>query len=344
MSNCIQLKTKSVTYEGYLKPNIDYRDFYKELNNKLTQNIHSLVTALLGIPQHKSGGQWRYGKKLNLLIHIGEGERKGRFYDFETQESGDALELIKRCTNLTGKELVVWARNFIGEDNNSQLKEKSLWSPITPVPAELKNPDILDNPYLNFMLKDGAMEDTRYPYYDLSGKLLGYVVRILKTDGSKITPPLAYCQNQRGFSAWRWHSFFTDNRTPYGAEKLALYPEEDILIVEGEKTAEAAQKLFPEMVVLSWIGGVGSVHLTQWQCLPNRKIILWPDNDAVGMACMQKLLKVLHNVSVKQARIVNLPSNTPLAWDLADPLPQTWSSTTIHELIFSTLNSMEPTS
>lgn len=38
------------------KPSLNYRDYYRELNNKLAQNMHSLATALLGVPQHQSMG------------------------------------------------------------------------------------------------------------------------------------------------------------------------------------------------------------------------------------------------------------------------------------------------
>jgi len=39
----------------------------------------------------------------------------------------------------------------------------------------------------------------------------------------------------------------------YGAEKLAV-DKRDILLVEGEKTAEAAQKIFPEYAVVAIAG------------------------------------------------------------------------------------------
>lgn len=281
----------------------------------------------------------RYGEKLNLLVHVGEGPRRGQFYDFENQQSGDALGLVTRCTNLSGKKLIIWVRNFIGEASTVYTKEKSLWSPITPIPDDIKHPDIFNNPFLNFMLKDGAMEDTRFPYRDFSGNLLGYVVRIIKQNGSKITPPLAYCQNQNGFQAWRWHAFFETKRTPYGAEKLSRYLGQPILIVEGEKTAAAAQKLFPEWIVLSWIGGVGSVHLTQWDFLAGRDVVLWPDNDQPGILCMQRLQQLLQQVPTKISSIVPLPVGTPQAWDLADCLPKGWSHEALLKLVHETLNS-----
>ena len=320
------------------------RDLYKWMNQELTERMPSLTTALLGNPTSKTPTQWRYGKKRNLLVHVGEGDRKGWYFDFETKASGDALELVKSQTGLHGRDLTDWIKNFIGyEETYKKPSRKHLWTPLVPVPRDAEEPDIEGNRYLNYMLQDGAKEVARYAYRDEAGNLKGYVFRIEKPDGSKLTPPLAYCQNETGFKVWRWQGFEKRNRTPYGIEKLAQDVKKPILIVEGEKTAEAAQKMFPAYHVLTWQGGVNGVHLTNWDCLVGRKVIIWPDHDDVGIKCAHELATTLNsNTGPRRdsgpdtsVSVVQLPPGTPESWDVGDELPENWDKDTLRDLLLN---------
>ena len=319
------------------------RDLYKWMHQELTARMPSLTTALLGSPTSKTPTQWRYGKKRNLLVHVGEGERKGWYFDFETKASGDALELVKSQTGLYGRDLTDWVKNFIGyEETGQKPSQKHSWTPIVPVPTDAEEPDIEGNKYLTYMLQEDAKETARYAYRDATGNLKGYVFRIQKPDGSKITPPLAYCQNETGFKVWRWQGFEKRDRTPYGIEKLANDPIKPILIVEGEKTADAAQKLFPEHHVLTWQGGVNGAHLTNWNDLSGKQIVIWPDHDDVGIKCAHELAKTLisnpdPDTSVS---VVQLPLGTPESWDVGDKLPESWNKDTLNDLLLNAQKSV----
>jgi len=329
------------------------RDFYKWMNRELTARMSSLTTALLGNPESKTSTQWRYGKKLNLLVHVGEGDRKGWYFDFETKASGDALELVKRQTGLSGRDLTDWVKNFIGyEETGNKPFRKHSWTPIVPVPAEAGEPDIAGNKYLNGMLEDGGKETHRHAYRDEDGRLKGYVIRIERVDKDKskvikFTPPLAYCENEKGFRVWKWQGFETENKTPYGIEKLKQNSTKPILVVEGEKAADAAQKLLPEYHVLTWQGGAGNVGNTNWRCLVGKDVAIWPDYDydQGGQRAAQKLQKTIGKLN-KESRaegrvgIVDLPpmetGATPLLpdkWDLADKLPEGWTLDTVRQMV-----------
>lgn len=95
-----------------------------------------------------------------------------------------------------------------------------------------------------------------------------------------------------------------------------------VLVVEGEKTAEAAAKLFPKAVVTCWASGCKAINQTDWSILQNRNVILWPDNDDVGRQAMQKLAQKLLQLPVSRVHIVANDSAFPQGWDLADA---TWS-------------------
>jgi len=324
---------------------LDYREHYRWMNEQLTARIESLAVALLGNPAYKRPTEWRWGQKGELVVYM-SGKRAGWFADFESGASGDALELVKYKTGYQGKGLSDWVRSFIGYPSREVRNTgENKWTPVIPVPNEAGEPDIAGNQYLNVMLKEGAKETRRHAYRDEEGKLIGYVIRIEKANGSKITPPLAYCENENGFRAWKWQGFETGNRTPYGIEKLAQDPDKPVLVVEGEKTADDAQKLLPEYHVLTWGGGKNSVGKTNWQCLVGKEVAIWPDYDQGGQIAAEKLqqtLKKLNRESGAEGRvgIVDLPpletgspSLLPDNWDLADALPEGWTLDTVRQMI-----------
>ena len=99
-----------------------------------------------------------------------------------------------------------------------------------------------------------------------------------------------------------------------------------MLIVEGEKTAEAAKKMFEKdnIVCITWASGAGAVSKNDWSPLYERKVIIWPDNDQAGYKASEELCSVLRQVGVKSLEVVDkniLSKELPEKWDLADPLP-----------------------
>jgi 5S rRNA maturation endonuclease (ribonuclease M5) len=96
-------------------------------------------------------------------------------------------------------------------------------------------------------------------------------------------------------------------------EKLRKRQKAKILIVEGEKTCEAAQRLFPDMICLSWRGGTGNVSYVDWSPLKDRNVIIWPDNDEHGILAAQHISN-----SIPNAIIIEPPKWKPSGWDLAD--------------------------
>ena len=241
-----------------------------------------------------------------------------------------AGSLLYYKTGHRGKELSEWVKNFIGyQPRTSSQKEKETWTSIIPVPEEAFTGDITKGLKESFYRK-GMIESGQYCYQDLEGNILGYVIRFEK-DKDKITLPLTYCVNDKGTKSWWWKGFPVP-RLPYGAELLKASTN-TILIVEGEKKCDAARSLFPDMTVISWVAGTGSVHLTDWSALSGRDVILWPDNDEPGLKCMPKLKNILEEVGVSSVHIVSLPADAPHGWDLADKFPKGWDKAFMQKLM-----------
>lgn len=166
-----------------------------------------------------------------------------------------------------------------------------------------------------------------HPYCSASGELLGYVLRVIGKSSKKFTPTITYCENAT--SARRWCIVpFARPMPLYGLERLAARPGATVVLVEGEKTAEAAQRLLPSMVATTWPGGSKAYRHVDFSPLRGRRVICVPDADQPGRDafCGRRspdgkrvpgILDQLTDIAAS-ARLVELDPTLPEGWDLAD--------------------------
>ena len=313
------------------------------LNEALKERMGDLSQSLLGDPSSRSAFQYRYGRKGSLSVTV-NGPQIGRYSNFETGTHGGPIKMIEEQLKLDSKEAVTWAKEWLGQALTSIVtpsqkqvtgqEKRANWTPILPIPNHLPNPDIQNNPYLSYMTKEKQITSL-YAYKDQEGQLLGYVVRIEDKEGFKITPTLTYCQNEEGQQHWKWKGF-EGSRPLYGLDRLET--NKPVLIVEGEKAADAAQKILPDYAVLSWPGGAGAVQKADWSPLIGKQVTIWPDNDEAGLKAAAKIETVFNQLNQLQekkthVKIVDLPKDLPEKWDLADTLPKNLSLDKVKELI-----------
>ena len=141
-----------------------------------------------------------------------------------------------------------------------------------------------------------------------------YVLRRNLPDGEKDIRPLWW-----DGEAWR-RKAPPAPRPLYWARRDASL---QLLIVEGEKTADAAAALFPNHAVLTWASGCNAIDKADWSPVSGRRCVLWPDADMPGREAMAKLAPRLLSAGAAQVRIVHPPKDVPEGWDLADA---DWSS------------------
>ena len=108
-------------------------------------------------------------------------------------------------------------------------------------------------------------------YCDQQGRTLAYTARFDLPDGSKVILPLCYGRNGKR-EQWHWKAL-PEPRPLYGLEKLAAMPDAPVLLVEGEKTADAAQVYFPHHAVLTWSGGANAVAKADLSPLMDKSIL-----------------------------------------------------------------------
>ena len=138
----------------------------------------------------------------------------------------------------------------------------------------------------------------------------------------KATLPVVYTENDKGIRSWRSRGF-GDNRCLYNEQRLHN-SNKPVLIVEGEKTADSAQALYPEFDVISWSGGASSYAKSNWNVLSHKQVTIWPDNDQAGIDAAHNIKSLLESKNITKAQIVDLKKIDflPKKWDLADIVPE----------------------
>jgi putative DNA primase/helicase len=117
-------------------------------------------------------------------------------------------------------------------------------------------------------------------------------------------------------SGWRWKAPPAP-RPLLNLAQLQAQPDAKVLIVEGEKAADAAAALFPSLVVTTWPSGCKAISKADWGPLRGRHVTLWPDNDDPGRQAMAELGRKLLGLGCTLKAIANDP-DVPEGWDIAD--------------------------
>ena len=239
------------------------------------------------------------------------------------------------------------ARAHSPEPAQPLVEPAGRWRVLLPVPAEAPPPPLAH-------VKRGKPEQV-YTYRDENGAVLGYIYRFRTSDGGKEILPLVFAEDiKNGVRQWRWLSFPIP-RPLYGLDRLAKAdPQLTVLVVEGEKCADAATQLGSQgFVTVTWSGGSHAIGKADWEPLRGRDVIILPDCDAKrrpltkaereqgvdpaskpylppleqpGIAAAQRIAEILRERDCR-VRIVNVPppGQKPDGWDIADAIAEGWN-------------------
>lgn len=300
-------------------------------------------------------------------------EKQGRqaFYCFGCGANGDHIDFVMEHDGVSFREACDRIAEMIGgsyqpaNDNaatrrtSNREERRDPWQhgtaprPDEPAPPKLRvrrGDEWISQPVV-----------AAWPYHTAAGELVGYACRIefTKDDGStgKDVIPVSWMVNtDTGEARWKQRAFAAP-RPLYRAHELAENQDAQVLLVEGEKTADAARRLLDGsgIIVTTWAGGSKAIGKADWSALAGRKVVCWPDcdskrdqrtgawrayQDQPGMWAMLGLAKTVEE-SGGQARIVAVPYPGELedGWDLADAEAEGWDQervlTFIREHLFT---------
>lgn len=279
---------------------------FEQLNARLSSQIRSLISKWL--PGGKLvGNEYMVG---SLLGGVGDSLRfnieKCIGSDFATDEKfGDCIDLYAKINHISQIESAKQLNELF-----PQLKSK----PIQQTPAPIKTEKIIlppEDSFPNFKHFKYGEPSSTYCYRNENSERIYYMARYETPTGKQFFP---------------W-SYFSDNtwkmkaqeipRPLFLLDELSTRPEDPILIVEGEKAAEAAKKFVAATyAVTTWSNGAQSYNKTNWKPIYGRSVLIWPDGDEVGIKSANEIAKLL-SPYCPEIKIINVNSDLD-GFDAAD--------------------------
>lgn len=315
------------------------------------------VAGRYGVALKRDGREWLgicpfHGEETPSFTVFQGKDGAQRFQCFGCGEHGDVIDFVRLRTGLDFDDVL------------AELAGDAMPAPRFAAPDYDRAPTQAVDPYANFVVEYPpakalpfvAGEDTppvfnpkrahdpRYatkvyhptlvhPYRGRDGRLVGYVIRqeVKDRDGRsfKITPTILWLRNPTtGFCGWS-HGAMPRPRPIYGLERLHVETTKQVLIVEGEKCADVATSVLPDLCPISWCGGSKAFSLTNWQPMRGRSAVIWMDNDEPGEAAIlggfdrrgiwkPGLAETLLELECR-LKVIRRPGNTRRdGWDIAD--------------------------
>jgi putative DNA primase/helicase len=225
--------------------------------------------------------------------------------------SGDAVTFMEQYFKIEFSEAIKLLANDARHDGVPPMKAPAqrppehVWKQISPVPANAPTPVFKHNRF--------GEPSKVWTYVTPNGEQHGYVCRYDNETGKDVVPLIYATDGER--CIWKFQAFDTP-RFLYNATEIVA-SDKYVLLVEGEKTADAAIRLLPRMCVTTWAGGGNADHLTDAEMLRGRTVVLFPDNDSPGIRTMHRWAERLKAMGC-QVRWVKSPADAPKGWDLAD--------------------------
>lgn len=165
-----------------------------------------------------------------------------------------------------------------------------------------------------FALHDLGEPSALWPYYYADGAVAGVVARYDTQHGKTVRPWIK--RNERwGVGA------MPAPRPLYGLPELLARHDVPVIIVEGEKTADSAARLFPSYAITTSAGGSQAAAKSAWAPLAGRDVAIWPDHDAPGTKYAADVARLAISAGARAVRVVSVPASWPPSFDLADALP-----------------------
>lgn len=150
---------------------------------------------------------------------------------------------------------------------------------------------------------------TRYPIRETSGNIMAIHERIADDDGKRFL--------WLGPDGTRGLNGIPVTALPlYGSAKLAKRAGQAVIVTEGEKATEALWRR--GYLAAGTVTGAKAIPCDEsLRVLLNRPVILWPDNDDVGMHHMRRIAERLHALGNKDVHLLKW-CDAPDKGDAAD--------------------------
>lgn len=188
-------------WTGKRRPGSSFAAIAEQLNAQ----IEEVAKRLLGEPNRalSTRAQLRFGRNGSVAVEL-DGNKRGQRFDHENKLGGGALDLVRRCTGLSGRAAAEWAATGFGV---------AAEQPLRPRRRRIA---------------------AAYDYRDETGVLLFQVVRY--------APKTFRQRRPDGNGGWSWRVRGI-RQVPYRLPELCAAGDAPVFVVEGEKDADRLASL-----------------------------------------------------------------------------------------------------
>lgn len=281
----------------------------------------------------------RYDSDLgSFKINLGTGV----WADFATDDKGgDLISLVKYLDRLENYSLATKkVLKFLAGSPVDIVAARALETKVKKMPLEEVIPVF---PIPEMAMRDKPVHFGRlykpsntWSYFDDQGRPLLYVLRFDTVKGKEYRP-LSYCKDSSGHCSWRLKAPST-NRPAYGLDRLAMNPKAVVIFAEGEKAADAAQRLFPGSVGVTTMNGALSPEKTDFSPFRDRRVLIAPDYDEAGCKYRDKVAELLLKAGATVLGYLAMEmlaaegAELPKGYDLADAEAEGWTTARLQEI------------
>ena len=277
------------------------------------QAVHNLI-----IPDLLPGGKLSGNEYAAASVRGGQGNsfsiniNSGKWADFATGEKGgDVISLFAHQESISQKQAAItlserYLSNLPTNLSYPTKPDQGPRSTIIKPPANHARPGM-------FNQRLGGDPELVHIYKDIDGLPLFYVARYSNNGDKQFRP---FCFQSDG----KWvNRGWPTPRPLYNLDKIYADKDKPILIVEGEKSADACEKITKAYIVTTWPNGAQAHDKCDLTPLYNRDVLLWPDADDAGKSAMGLLsAKLINHVKT----LKKIETDRADGWDAADALTE----------------------
>ena len=143
-----------------------------------------------------------------------------------------------------------------------------------------------------------------WAYEDETGNVVAKVIRWENHDDKVIRPIF------RDNDGWRLRAP-PEPRPLYRLPKLlAASPDVPIIVVEGEKAADAGAQC--GLLTTTSFGGASAARLADWSPVSGRNVVIVPDNDDSGLAYARTVAELCWKAKARSVKVLRLAGQSTL--------------------------------
>lgn len=340
---------------------------------KRSVSITHLISQHVKLDNHGKGLCHFHDEK-TPSFHVDE--RKGRYRCFGCGASGDSLKWLTDGLKMSFPDALDYLSGKSGielpKPNITKIAGKEAdWVAVLPVPE--KAPPLIKSGGWTAEVYNPRAEERGHSrvskpykpqhvasYKDAEGRQMGYVLRIEMADGSKYTPQVTWAVPSSApagsdpLKIGRWALVTMGDKRPlYRGEEIARNPDKPVIVVMGEKKADALQaSVGSGAVVVSWAGGDNGRFYTDFSALAGRNVLIWPDADAGGKAAAvgetnsrgevkKGVADFAREAGAMGVKVIIPPEGVKKGWDAGDLIKSSADHKQVREFIRDKSTSVE---